>query len=229
MPLNKLSFARKTRHWFLFTSLSILTLLFFGYLTPRKWGDRSIEGCDFQICVHDTGTHTNVIVPVSNPIFDWSNYLSLHEIGIDNTPSYNYLSFGWGDRDFYMQTPTWADLDISITFRALFLPTPSVISVQGYKVIPQNIEIKCIKVNQTSYLQLMVFIENTFQLDVKGRKIRVGDGHHFNAGFYAAKGSYSILRNCNSWVAEGLRKADINTPLWDGLSSAVMLHLRGSC
>lgn len=206
-----------------------LALLCCAALIPAQWGYHSKHHCEIKVCVSNTGIHSNIIVPTENRVFDWHQYLSIDEIGIDNTKSYNYLSFGWGDRDFYMSTPSLANLKLSTTFKALFLPTPSVLYVKGYQIIPNYLEVKCIKINQTDYFQLINFIESTFQLDANGRQIRLGNGHTDNAGFYAAKGSYSILRNCNSWTAEGLRKADINTPLWSGLSSAIMLHLKSDC
>lgn len=218
---------KKMNCCFLLAGLSI-ALLSIGSLTPRKWGGLK-EDCNFEVCVSDTGIHADIVVPIKNKIFDWYHDLSLNEIGSDRVANYNYLSFGWGDRDFYMQTPTWQDLNIITTFRALFLPTPSVMYVQGYRVIPSNMRIKCVKVSRTNYLQLIEFIKDSFQVDTKGSKIRIGNGHRPNAGFYAAKGSYSILRNCNSWAAEGLREADINTPLWDGFSAAIMWHFRSGC
>jgi hypothetical protein len=119
--------------------------------------------------------------------------------------------------------------DIKVCVSNTGIHTPSVLYVKGYQIIPNYLEVKCIKITQTDYLQLINFIESSFQLDANGRQIRLGNGHTDNAGFYAAKGSYSILKNCNSWTAEGLRKADINTPLWSGLSSAIMFHLKSNC
>ncbi|NEU71567.1 TIGR02117 family protein [Hassallia byssoidea VB512170] len=206
-----------------------LALLCCGVLIPAKWGNHSKHDCEIKICLSNTGIHSNIIVPTKNRVFDWHKYLSIDEIGIDNAKNYNYLSFGWGDRDFYMSTPSLKNLKLSTTFKALFLPTPSVMYVKGYQIIPNYLEVKCIKINQNDYLPLINFIESSFQLDVNGTSIRLGNGHTDNAGFYAAKGSYSILRNCNSWTAEGLKKADVNTPLWTGLSSAIMLHFQSNC
>ncbi len=211
--------------FFLFT----LTLLIFGALIPRKWDYDSKDSCNLKICVHNTGIHSNIIVPTKNNVFDWHKYLSIDEVGIDVAKDYKYLSFGWGDRDFYMSTPTLKDLNFPITFKALFLPTPSVMYVKGYELIPDYLEVKCIRVSKNDYLRLMQYIQTSFQVDAKGRKMRIGDGHTPNAGFYTAVGNYSILKNCNSWTAAGLRKADINTPVWDGLSSAIMFHLKNSC
>ncbi|WP_026732652.1 TIGR02117 family protein [Fischerella sp. PCC 9605] len=204
-------------------------LLAISAFVPRKWMSYSKDNCELKICISNTGIHSNIIVPTKNNVFDWHNYIYINEVGIDTTQDYNYLSFGWGDRDFYMSTPSLADLKLSTTLKALFLPTPSVMHVKGYQRILDNLEVKCVRVNKDDYLQLMEYIQTSFKVDAKGKKIRLGNGHTSNAGFYGAVGSYSILKNCNSWTAVGLRKADVNTPLWDGLSSAIMLHLKDSC
>ncbi|MBD6619356.1 TIGR02117 family protein [Komarekiella sp. 'clone 1'] len=211
---------------FVFSSLALLAI---GVLIPKKWGNYSQKHCNLNICISNTGIHSNIIVPIKNHVFDWYQNILIDKIGRDTINNYNYLSFGWGDRDFYMSTPSITDLKLSTTFKALFLPTPSVMDVKVYQSIPNYLEVKCIKVNQTDYLRLMEFIQASFKVDAKGSKIRLGDGHTKNTGFYAANGSYSILKTCNSWTAEGLRKANANTPLWDGLSFAIMWHLRSSC
>ncbi|WP_244142174.1 TIGR02117 family protein [aff. Roholtiella sp. LEGE 12411] len=211
---------------FVFFSLALLAI---AALIPRKWSDYSQQRCNLNICVSNTGIHSNIIVPIKNNVFNWSENILLDGIGIDTISNYTYLSFGWGDRDFYMSTPSLRDINLSTTLKALFLPTSSVMDVKGYQSIPNYLEVKCIKISQIDYLRLMEFIQATFQVDAKGRKIRLGDGHTTNAGFYAANGSYSVLRTCNSWTGEGLRKANVNTPLWDGLSFAIMWHLRSSC
>ncbi|WP_017653004.1 DUF2459 domain-containing protein [Fortiea contorta] len=215
--------------YFLILVLSSLALLAVGALMPRKWSSYLKNNCDLEVCVADRGIHSDIIVATKTPIFDWHKYISVQAIGTDAANDYKYLSFGWGDRDFYMLTPSLAEMKFSTTFKALFLPTPSVMHVQGYQLRPDYFHIKCIRVNQADYLKLMQFIQASFQLDTKGDKIRLGNGHSTNAGFYQAMGSYSLLRNCNSWTAEGLRTADINTPVWDGLSLGIMLHLKSNC
>jgi uncharacterized protein (TIGR02117 family) len=216
------------RYFFRFC-LSSLTLLAIAVLLPRKWSNDLKSNCNLDVCVASSGVHTDIIVPTKNHVVNWHQYISIADIGIDKNHDYSYLSFGWGDRDFYMSTPSVADIKLSTTIKALFLPTPSVMYVKGYNLIPDYWDVKCIKINEIDYLQLMKFIQASFQLDTKGKNIRLGDGHTNNGGFYAANGSYSILRNCNSWTAEGLRKADINTPLGDSIPSAILWHLRSNC
>lgn len=223
-------YLKKICRYLISFTLSILTVLIIGYFTPAKWCNSSQANCHFTICVSNTGIHTNIVVPVKNEIFDWQIYLKRDDFYNNDTEfPYKYLSFGWGDRAFYMTTPTLAQLNLITTFNALFLPTPSVMDVQWYQTFPNNIKNKCVRVSNTDYLILMKFINDSFQLDAEGKKIRISPGYSSHSSFYEAKGSYSILRTCNSWTAEGLQKANVNTPLWAGLSSAIMLHLNNSC
>ncbi|KAB8333113.1 DUF2459 domain-containing protein [Scytonema tolypothrichoides VB-61278] len=201
-------------------------MLFFSLLIPHKWGNDVRASCCFQVCVAQFGFHTNIIVPVKNEIFDWRKYLTLNnDFQLKNSDN-RYLGFGWGERNWYMNPPTELPLMLRKGFRALFFPNPSVLRVQKHDNFPQNYDIECIKVKQTDYLELMEFINNSFQLSQGGEKIRLINNPYTNISFYEAKGTYSILRNSNNWTAEGLKIANINTPLWAGLSGAIMHHLR---
>ena len=200
-----------------------------GYFTPRKWGNISRHDCEIEIYVAKTGIHADVIVPVRHPIWNWQQYLSLAEIGRDAKENYNYLSFGWGDRDFYMQTPTLADANPTLAARALFMPTPATMQVRGYREIPQNVEVKCAEISRADYLKLQQFIRASFEVGESGEPMRLGKGYDKSSGFYAATGDYSILRHCNTWLADGLRLADVNTPLWAWSPSAILFHFESGC
>lgn len=209
--------------------LLIISLFLISAFIPRKWGNYSNKACNYQICVANTGFHANILVPMENDVYNWRNYLSIDQIGIDAVNDYKYLSFGWGDKDFYMTISSISDFNFYTIFKAAFLPTSSVMYVRGYQSLPQNTEIKCIYIDKANYLRLNKFIEASFKLDRNNKKIRIGDGYTSTGGFYAAKGNYSILRTCNAWAGDALRKADINTPVWDSLSFAIMLHLKSGC
>ncbi|MFB2894194.1 DUF2459 domain-containing protein [Aerosakkonemataceae cyanobacterium BLCC-F50] len=226
---NKKERLKNFFYYSLLGKLSLLTLLAIGYFTPVINCDIAQEKCDFSVCVINDGMHINIVLPVSNSLVDWREFINISAIGKDATANYKYLTFGWGDRDFYIQTPTLAELNLITAVKALFLPTPSTILVQGFAKLPQNRELKCVKVTKTDYLKLTQFIQNTFQFNSQNQPIRIANGHLSSSGFYAANGSYSILRTCNNWAAEALRKADVDTPLWAGLSSAVMLHFGRTC
>jgi uncharacterized protein (TIGR02117 family) len=209
--------------------LCFASLLAIGYLTPRKWGNYSQTNCTIPIYVSSQGIHTEIIVPVENEYFNWNQYLPLTEIGRDANSGYKYLSFGWGDRAFMLETPTSKSINPVIAFKALFLPSPSTLQVEGYQIFPRNIETKCVKISGVNYLSLVKFIKDSFQLDAGGNKVKIRYGYHNSDSFYEAQGNYSILRTCNDWTAEALRKAEVHTPLWSTLSSSIMFHLNSGC
>jgi uncharacterized protein (TIGR02117 family) len=209
--------------------LFLTAFLTIGYLTPRNLGNYSQADSTISLYISDQGIHTEVIVPVKNEYFDWNQYLQLTEIGRDATSDYKYLSIGWGDRAFMLETPTSAIINPVTAFKALFLLTPSTVQVESYRVVPRNLKTKCVKISGKNYLKMVNFIKNSFQLDAAGNKIKISYGYDNSDSFYEAKGSYSILRTCNDWTAEALQKADVNTPLWSTLSSAIMFHLNSGC
>ncbi|MEG4012483.1 MULTISPECIES: DUF2459 domain-containing protein [unclassified Microcoleus] len=209
--------------------LSFTAVLTIGYLTPRKWGNYSQADCTISLYISNEGIHTEIIVPVKNQYFDWNQFLPLTEIGRDTTSDYKYLSFGWGDRAFMLENPSSGSINLVTGLKALIFPTPSTVQVQGYRVFPPDRETKCVKISGANYLRMVIFIKNTFQLDTGGNKIKISYGDNKNDSFYEARDSYSILRTCNDWTAEGLQKAEVNTPLWSTLPSSIMFHLNSGC
>ena len=60
------------------------------------------------------GVHLDVVIPVRH--LD-----SLLLSGMKYETTDKYLSFGWGDENFYINTPTWEDLTFTNAFKSLFL------------------------------------------------------------------------------------------------------------
>ncbi|MGB3263847.1 MAG: TIGR02117 family protein [Microcoleus sp.] len=209
--------------------LSFTAVLTIGYLTPRKWGNYSQADCTISLYISNEGIHTEIIVPVKNQYFDWNQFLPLTEIGRDTTSDFKYLSFGWGDRAFMLENPSSGSINLVTGLKALILPTPSTVQVQGYRGLPENTETKCVAISGSNYLKMVDYLKNTFQLDAKGNKIKIGYGYGNSSSFYEARDSYYILKTCNDWTAEGLQKAEVNTPLWSTLPSSIMFHLNSGC
>jgi uncharacterized protein (TIGR02117 family) len=229
----------KLRKFFLLTSRFLVTAikivaitLTVGYLTPRQWSSVSPQPCAFTIYVGGNNVHTNLIVPVRNSEFDWSQELNLAEIGRHRSNNYHFLSFGWGDRVFYLNTPTVKDVKLLTTLRALLVPTDTVVHIQGHFSLPPShsgYRVKALKVSREGYLKLSEFLVSSLARDSEGKAILIQQSHRYAGSFYEAKGSYSGLKTCNDWTALGLRAAEVNTPVWSGLAGAVFKHLRAGC
>jgi uncharacterized protein (TIGR02117 family) len=207
----------------------ILFALLLGYLMPTKWNYRTQSDCSYPIYVSSVNNfHAELIVPVTTAAFDWRSYLALSQLG-PNANTYRYLSFGWGDRKFFMN----ASFDPITIFDTLFLPGPTVMHVWGHSEEPSQLspefDVKQIWLSRAEYLKLMQFINGSFQHTLQGCAQYIHQGLYANSGFYEAVGSYSIARTCNVWTADALKQADVNTPVWAAFAPAVMQHLHSNC
>ncbi len=216
------------RYGLLFLAVVLFALLL-GYLLPTKWHYRTQLDCTYPIYVSSVNHfHAELVVPVTTAAFDWRSHLPLSQLG-PNADIYRYLSIGWGDRKFFMNS----SYDPVSIFDTLFLPGPTVMHVWGHqdlkKFNSKNFEIRQISLDRTNYLALMHFIDAGFQHDAHHAVRYLRQGLYPDSGFYEAVGSYSILRTCNTWTAEGLRKADVNTPVWPALAPPILYQLKSDC
>jgi uncharacterized protein (TIGR02117 family) len=210
-----------------------------GYFTPRQWGGSrggSRVSCGqaqanaqrYPIYIEGNIQHVNLLLPVANDQVDWNRFLSPGPIGSETGVRYKYLKFGWGDRDFYRNTPSMAAFQLPKALHALLAPgNPTTVHVQGYPALPTPAEpgqaepLKCVALTGPEYRRLAGFIQASFQQTPEHRPIRIQDGFTPSSGFYEGTGHYSILRTCNTWAAEGLDAAGVTTPLWTALAPAV--------
>ena len=202
--------------------LAIPILLTIGSLLPRTGRASSQVACRYKVCVTRTDIHTNLVVPVQTEAFNWQNYLP------ETLTRSQYIGFGWGERNWYMNPPTRLEEIVPRGFRALFFPNAAALRVQAHDRLPNHDEVKCVGVERSHYLALMQFIQKSFQRIEHEQPIQLTDPTTGTA-FYKATGRYSIVRNSNHWTAEGLKTAGINTPLWAGFSPAVMHHVQAIC
>lgn len=196
-----------------------------GFFTPRRANSpQSCEEQPYQIYVEGDSMHVNLFMPTNNGVYNWQQFLNLEQIGSDTNENYRYLKMGWGDRIWYTEVPSWQNMNFSDVARVLFKPgNRSVMYVQGYSERPK--ELRCVGVDREQYLAFVKFVQNSFDHDPQGNLIYVKSGATGTDGFYAATGYYSALRTCNSWSAEALDTAGINTPLWSALAPAVMRQI----
>ncbi|NBC58792.1 MAG: DUF2459 domain-containing protein [Bacteroidetes bacterium] len=124
-----------------------------------------------------------------------------------------YLSFGWGDENFYLNTPQWSDLTLGNAFNALFLKSKTLMHVTRYQN-KQNDWVR-VEVSQAELQKLNDYILNTFTTDINNHLIRLKhQGYTSRDDFYKAKGSYSLFKTCNTWVNTGFKKSGLKSCLW---------------
>ncbi|MER3434195.1 MAG: TIGR02117 family protein [Leptolyngbya sp. ERB_1_1] len=205
--------------------LLLTTGLTIGFFTPRRWSATpTCENQPYRIYVQGGAMHINLLMPVDNGVYNWRQFLDLKQIGSDTDENYSYLKMGWGDRIWYTEVSDWSQMNVLDIGRVLFKPgNASVMYVQGYAARPDGV--KCVGLDRDHYLKFVRFLQNSFAHDAQGKLIYVKAGAATTDGFYAATGDYSALRTCNTWSAEALDAAGVNTPLWSALAPAVMQQI----
>lgn len=158
------------------------------------------------IYLSTNGVHLDIVLP-KNAIED--ELLS----GLKHTTSDRYLSFGWGDENFYLNTPTWGDLTIRNAFNAVFLNSTSLIHVTRYQ--SKRSDWVEVKIDDKKLQKLNNYILNTFKLNKDNQKIWLrNQGYTTVDDFYKAKGSYSFYKTCNSWVNTGFKQSGLKSCVW---------------
>lgn len=171
------------------------------------------------------GVHTDLVVPVKTKFIDWSNKIPFADTKGQKT-DYQYASFGWGDKGFYLDTPTWADLKFSTAFNAAFWLSSSAMHVTYYKTMKEGEDCKKIMLTDKQYQSLVNYIDDRFDKDTKGQYMLVKTDAVYgdNDAFYDAKGSYSFAYTCNTWANNGLKKAGQKAALWSPTDFGIFQH-----
>lgn len=177
-----------------------------------------------EIYLLSNGVHTDVVVPVKSKIIDWSDKVQFQNTKSKDTTA-KYLAFGWGDKGFYLNTPTWADLKFSTAFKAASGLSSSAMHCTFYKRMKEDELCRKIIITEKQYEQLAEFIQNSFQMK-NGQNVNiVTDAVYGNHDvFYEAKGSYNLFYTCNTWTNNALKSANQKACLWTVYDKGILYH-----
>jgi uncharacterized protein (TIGR02117 family) len=178
-------------------------------------------GIPIYVC--SNGVHTDVCLPVNTPYMDWRKQFAPSTFeAVDST--FQYVAIGWGNKRFYLNTPTWADLTASTAVHALFLLDSSAMHVTYYKLPPSCDANYChkISISPGQYRQLIAYVESALDLHNGQVVLFPGKGYDKDDNFYAATGHYGFLKTCNVWTCGALKAAGVEQGLWTPFQSGVM-------
>jgi uncharacterized protein (TIGR02117 family) len=198
---------------FKYIGVFLLTLIAYGFLVTLMSyvtvndKEAAIDEPKVEIFILSNGVHTDIVVPVKNDTFDWSKQIKIeHTKAKDATAK--YLAMGWGDRGFYLETPTWADLKVSTALKAITGLSSSALHTTFYKTMKEDAYCKKIQISTVEYQKLVLFIHESFKTNSGSTiKIETDAVYGKNDVFYEAKGSYSLFYTCNSWANQALKAA----------------------
>jgi uncharacterized protein (TIGR02117 family) len=152
------------------------------------------------IYLNTNGVQLDIIIPKNYLSQDLTEDLHYNENDI-------FLAFGWGDEEFYLNTPNWSDLKISTAVNAVFLDSPTLIHVTRYnQELSDWVEVR---INNKELKNLNSYISENFHYDDNGNKVILENGgYSYRDDFYKAKGNYSLFNTCIHGLIKLLKRVD---------------------
>ena len=179
-----------------------------------------------EVTIHilTNGVHTDIVVPTINEQKDWSKTVKFSNIASKDT-SYPYLAIGWGDKGFYLETPTWSELKPSVAFRAATGLSTSALHATYYRKMLVDSNCRKIDISKDQYSRLIEYINNTAQTDPNGNWIYIPTNANYSDSdaFYDAKGRYHLFNTCNSWANKALKACGQKHCLWTPFDTGIFM------
>lgn len=204
-----------------------LLYFFFTFLLTVIPSNRNFQATKdgVDLYVISNGVHTDICFAIDDANLNWEGILDFNKYQTERS-QIKYLSIGWGDKGFYFDTPTWADLSAKTALTAAFLPSATAMHITALKQTPRVGEM--IRKTQVTKVQLDK-IENYILKHLQqknGKAILIDccryDG--FDDNFYEATGHYHLFRTCNTWANQSLKKGGVKTATWAPFDKCILYH-----
>lgn len=210
-----LIFGKALAWLFLFLGIYVALSFLMSYVPVNT--DQPEEPGPNRIFAHSNGVHLDLVFPVAMVPEQLRGQLT-YGAGTE------LLAIGWGDKGFYLDTPTWAELSPKVAVKAMFLPSPTAMHVTEHAAV--NATWSRIDLSDEQLRALWTYIIATFHTNSNGQITElVGKGYTDHDRFYEANGNYSMFKTCNSWVNTGLRRIGVKTAIWTPMDKGVLRYL----
>lgn len=179
-----------------------------------------------EIAVISNGIHVDIALPLRNEHYDWMTHLRSEDV-LSFDPNSKFAIFGWGERTFYLETPTWGDIKPHSVLRAFCGAGRSVMHVDLASWRPVASEsCRFIRLSPEQYQTLCRKMLETIQVDESGRaKVIAGAHYHQADAFYEANGHYHLFHTCNAWAGDSLRSSGVRMGVWTPTTGGVFACL----
>ncbi|MFS2099088.1 TIGR02117 family protein [Variovorax sp. Varisp85] len=180
---------------------------------------------DVQAWVLSNGVHTDYVFPIRSATIDWLQVFPLKDFRAP-PPDAEFIAIGWGDREFYLNTPTWGDLTAARAFGALSGGNRALMHV-GYLRREQLARgAYSLPLSHAQYAQLVGYVRAALP---SGHASPIAGAHYGDDdAFYEAEGGYHLFETCNTWTGRGLRQAGVTVSRWTPFDFTVTWHLKPS-
>jgi uncharacterized protein (TIGR02117 family) len=212
-----LRFLRGASGW---AALAIGAYFLCGWIGSSFPAHRQFAGAEdgIDIMIATNGVHTSVVVPVRADGLDWHRVFPVTDLAEPARP-YTHIGISWGQREVFLDTPTWADLSPLLVLRVAGFGGEGLMHVEHW-VNPQPSEdYRPLRISRAQNRALVRALLR--DLPPRGQR-RHYAGYGAQDVFYDARGTYTLYRTCNEWTGESLRRAGIRTGAWTPFAGSVM-------
>jgi uncharacterized protein (TIGR02117 family) len=198
----------------LITIISIyISTAFILSIFPNK--NKSSINKEEKIYIVYDNVHSDIVFNLENISEEWIKNLPI----VKNKQS-GYIAFGWGDKETYLNTPTWDDIKVSTSLKALFINTPSLMHITYYHHINYFQGVEQIDISKEQNKKIKKSILKSFNF-----KKNFYRGYGYNDLFYDSNYKYNLIHTCNTWTGDILRDTNIIISYWTPFSNNVINSL----
>lgn len=180
----------------------------------------AVDRGDVVVYLSGYGVHTDIVVPTRTDRFDWSTVVPPGDT-VRKTEG-EYLAFGWGSKDFYLNVPEWKDLTLGIAAKAISGTGGTALHTKyGREPVPGE---KCRRLSLTAaqYDALIQYILASGKRNERGAFISIDHaGYGPSDAFYEGTGRYSPFFTCNTWANSALKACGQTCCLWTALQQPI--------
>lgn len=187
-----------------------------GGAIPRNSTWRAPEH-GVTIYVESNGIHVGLIVPKVAAGVDWRPLFPVRDIAERRYAAYHHLAIGWGERDFFLNTPTWADLSLRTILAAAVGSDRTLLHVEHVARPVVGGDVRAVVLRAIEYRRLVAYIRATLSASAERRR-----GYAGHDVFYTARGRYDAYRTCNAWAGEALRYAGARVGAWTPFPATIL-------
>ena len=216
--------SRRFARWaaiLLLTPVAVFMLsAWIGAAIPRNsgWVEPSpAEEDAVTIFLGTNGIHTDIVMPIVSETVDWRDHFPLSDIKASEAP-YTHISVSWGERSFFLETPTWSELN-PLTALGAMTGGDALLHTAYYNRPKASESRREVHIRPEEYAKLAKSIAADLN-PPESRKLYPGYGPY--DAFYSARGIYHLANTCNQWTSDQLAGAGIKTGWWTPFPGGVM-------
>jgi uncharacterized protein (TIGR02117 family) len=170
-----------------------------------------------EIMVGTNGVHTELVLPLVTSEKDWRGDFPAADLPLANL-DYTHVAVSWGEREVFLNTPTWWDLSPMTVLRILGVGGDGLLHVAHYVRPAPSDDYRPLMLTQAQYGRLVAAVERSLPT---GERVRY-PGYGSQDVFYDAPGHYTATNTCNQWTSNTLARAGVRTGWWTPFAGGVM-------